>query len=105
MLLREDTFTRAQQQRAERVLNRVCTKANSYGRDIEPLVRAGDVVDEIVDCARKRDIDCIVITEHSRPNYAYSGVASRKRSPWIVTFLSRSSGDSRRSPLGQSGQN
>lgn len=66
MLPREDTFTRAQRQRAERVLNRACTKANSYGRDIEPLVRAGDVVDEIVDCARKRDIDRIVISEHSR---------------------------------------
>lgn len=47
-------------------LDRGCTKANSYGRDIEPLVRWGDVVDDIVDCARKRDIDRIVISEHSR---------------------------------------
>lgn len=66
MLPGEDLFTRAQRQRAEQVLNRACELSNRYGREIEPLVRSGDVVDEIAACARVRDIDRILITEHSR---------------------------------------
>jgi nucleotide-binding universal stress UspA family protein len=66
MLPDGDLFTRAQRRRAEQVLDSACSLSNAYDVDIEPLVRSGDVVEEIVACAEERDVDRILITEHCR---------------------------------------
>jgi nucleotide-binding universal stress UspA family protein len=61
-----DLFTRAQRRRAEQVLHSACSLSAAYDAKIEPLVRSGGVVEEIVACAEERDIDRILITEHCR---------------------------------------
>ena len=59
-----NTFNRHQRRRAERVLERACRLSEEHGCDIEPAVRSGATVEEILACAAERDVDHIVIAEH-----------------------------------------
>lgn len=61
-----NSFNRVQRKRAERVVDRACSLSEAYGTDIEPVVRSGDAVDEILACADERDVDEIVIGDHRR---------------------------------------
>lgn len=59
-------FDQAQQRRAERVLALACETAAAHDREIEPVVRSGNVVEEILACAGDQDADVIVIGSHRR---------------------------------------
>ena len=61
-----NTFNRHQRRRAEAVIERACSLSDEYGRDIEPVVRSGHTVEEVISCAEARDADHIVIAEHCR---------------------------------------
>lgn len=62
----EDLFNRAQRRRAERVFDRACSFADSYGREIDLVVRSGDAVEEILTCAAERGVDRIVLPARCR---------------------------------------
>lgn len=59
-------FDRAQRRRAERVLARACEIAAARDREIDPVVRSGSAVGEILSCARQRDVDAVVVGAHRR---------------------------------------
>lgn len=59
-----NAFNRAQRRRAERVFERACELSDEYGTEIEPVVRSGEPVEEIVDCAEERAVDHVVIADH-----------------------------------------
>lgn len=60
------TFDRAQRHRAQHVLARACEIAAAHDREIEPVVRSGSAVEEILTCARQRDVDDVVVGAHRR---------------------------------------
>lgn len=62
----EGPFTRGQRRRAERVLDRACTVADAYDREIEPIVRSGDTAAEIAACAADRAVDRVVCIPRRR---------------------------------------
>lgn len=57
-------FNRAQRRRAESVFHRACELSDEYGREIEPVVRSGEPVEEIVDYAEKHGVDHVLIADH-----------------------------------------
>lgn len=59
-----NSFSRAQRKRAESVFDRACKLSDNYGREIEPVVRSGEAVTEIVDYAESHAIDHIIIGYH-----------------------------------------
>jgi nucleotide-binding universal stress UspA family protein len=59
-----NAFNRAQRRRAERAFERACELSDEYGREIEPVVRSGEPVEEIVDYAEEQDVDHVVIADH-----------------------------------------
>lgn len=61
-----NSFSRVQRKRAEQVIERACELSNRHGREIDPVVRSGDAVSEIVACANDRGVDVIVVAEHPR---------------------------------------
>lgn len=62
----EGPFTRGQRRRAEHVLDRACTVADAYDRELEPIVRSGDTAEEIAACAADRAVDRVVLTASRR---------------------------------------
>lgn len=61
-----NSFTRAQRKRAEHVFDRACTLSEQYDREVEPVVRSGEPVEEIVTYAEEQAVDHIVIAEYRR---------------------------------------
>lgn len=61
-----NAFSRGQRKRAERVFDRACELSDAYGREIEPVVRSGNPVTEIVTYADSHAVDGIVIADHHR---------------------------------------
>ncbi|MDL5362408.1 universal stress protein [Halalkalicoccus sp. NIPERK01] len=61
-----NAFNRAQRRRAERVFDRACELADEHEREIEPVVRSGNAVEEIVTCADERNVDRVVIADHQQ---------------------------------------
>lgn len=59
-----NVFNRRQRRRAEATIKRACRLADYYGREIEPVVRSGNTVEEVVACAEARDVDHIVVSDH-----------------------------------------
>lgn len=59
-----NAFNRAQRRRAERAFDRACELSDEYGEEIEPVVRSGEPVEEIVDYAEEHGIDHVVIADH-----------------------------------------
>ena len=61
-----NAFNRHQRRRAETVIKRACSLSDEYGREIEPVVRSGNTVENVVACADARSIDHIVIADHCK---------------------------------------
>lgn len=59
-----NAFNRHQRQRAQAVIKRACRLADEYSREIEPIVRSGNTVENVVSCAEVRSVDHIVIGDH-----------------------------------------
>lgn len=62
-----NAFSRAQRRRAESVFDRACEISDDYGKEIEPLVRSGEAVKEIMNYAEAHAIDHIIIGHHESP--------------------------------------
>jgi nucleotide-binding universal stress UspA family protein len=50
----------------ERYLERVCDRLRRRGLEVRALVRWGDPAEEIVDCARRQDVELIAMSTHGR---------------------------------------
>ena len=61
-----NSFNRHQRERAQAVIERACRLSEARGRDIDPVVRSGGAVEEVLDCAATREVDHIVIAAHRR---------------------------------------
>jgi nucleotide-binding universal stress UspA family protein len=59
-----NAFNRAQRRRAERAFERACELSDEYGTEIEPVVRSGEPVEEIVGYAEGQGVDHVVIADH-----------------------------------------
>lgn len=59
-----NSFTRHQRKRAEQVFDRACSISDEYGQEINPVVRSGDALDEIVGYVDEHDVDEVIIGEH-----------------------------------------
>lgn len=64
-----NAFNRRQRERAEAVVELACRLSDDYGREIEPVVRSGDAVAEILACADERAVDHIVVADHDRNGF------------------------------------
>jgi nucleotide-binding universal stress UspA family protein len=61
-----NSFNRHQRERAEAVVERACRLADAHDREVEPEVRSGCAVEEVLACAEARSVDHIVVSAHSR---------------------------------------
>lgn len=59
-----NSFNRHQRQRAEAAIKRACRLSDEYSREIEPVVRSGNTVENVPACAETRSVDHIVIDDH-----------------------------------------
>lgn len=64
-----NSFSRAQRKRAEQVFDRACTISDEYEKEINPVVRSGNALDEIVEYVEEHDVDEVVIGEHPKTNW------------------------------------
>lgn len=86
-----NSFNRAQRERAERAIDRACSIADERGSDIEPVVRSGNAVEEILACAAERGADEVVVGDHRRtalrPSVHHVPEAVAKRADRPVTIV------------------
>ena len=59
-----NAFNRHQRRRAEAVIKRACGLSDEYDRGIELIVRSGNTVENVLECAEARNVDHIVIGDH-----------------------------------------